>query len=198
MEAAARQREVDARWTAHERHHEQLEKQLEVAHAAATAALKAALADHHREHEVHAAAHDREHFAHQREHTLNDAAVANAAKAVDQRLSGMNEFRDQLRDQARTFATNAEFQQAMAGMGTRLDQIQGALDRRFLDTVKHTDERYEENRRRIEAIEKTDVKGEGKALGQGTVVAIIIGAISLVGTVLGIIIVISNFATATT
>jgi hypothetical protein len=49
---------------------------------------------------------------------------------------------------------------------------------------------------RVIAIEKLDIKGEGRALGQGATVGIIVGAIGLVGTILGIVIVAANFLSA--
>lgn len=40
----------------------------------------------------------------------NERAIDKAAAAVDKRLDGMNEFRDQLRDQASTFLPRTEYQ----------------------------------------------------------------------------------------
>lgn len=173
------------RWANHRREHETIADAVGTAHISATAALKAALSDHHREHEVHAAAHEREHIAHSREHVLNDQSVATAAHSVDKRLESMNEVRQQLRDQTAAFAS-----------AERVEQFIKDTDRRFTEASKHTDDKYENNRLRIETLEKGDVKQAGKQMGQGAVVAIIVTAITVVGTILGIIIVIANAITA--
>lgn len=191
----AHARLADERWDNHRREHEKQDEALEKAHAAAIAALKAALADHHREHEVHAAAHEREHLGHSREHQLNETALKAAAEAVDHRLEGMNEVRLQLREQATTFASSEKLDAFMASVVQRFDAMQATIGQRFADVAKHTDDRYEDNRKRIEAIEKLDTKAEGRTLGQGAIVALIVTAIGIVGGLLGIVVVLSNFAT---
>jgi hypothetical protein len=118
-----------------------------------------------------------------------------ARVAMDRRLEGMNEIRAQLNAQAATFVTIAAFAEFTKAIDARLEQIVKALDQRHEDNRKHTDERYEDNRKRIETLEKGDVKQEGKALGQGAVIAIILGAISATGVILGIIITLANVAT---
>lgn len=45
---------------------------------------------------------------------------------------------------------------------------------------------------RIIAIEKLDIKSEGKALGQGAVIAAIVGSVSAAGAIISLIIVIAN------
>lgn len=186
---------VEERWLGHRSDHEQLATAVDKAEAASKVALATALADHHREHGVHASAHEREHVAHSREHVMGDNSVATAAVSVDKRLEGMNEFRDQLREQARAFASSERLDSVSSAIDRRLIDMQQMLDRRFADATKHTDEKHEANRQRIEAIEKKDVKGEGKSLGQGTVVAIIVGAIALMGTLLTIVIAVANALT---
>lgn len=155
-------------------------------HAAAEMAVRTALASVEKLAVIHAEAHTREHSAHEQRHLDAAVAVAKAEASVDRRLEQMNEFRGQLRDQQATFVTI-----------DRIDVMQAASDRRFSDVTKHTDDRYEENRRRIELLEKGDVKQEGKGLGQSAVVAIIVGAIGLFATVLSIIIILANIATGT-
>lgn len=77
-------------------------------------ALNAALEAEQRRLQVHNTAHDHAHNAHEQlhrsaydahvaQHGAEDRAVDLAQKAMDKRLDGMNEFRDQLRDQASTF-----------------------------------------------------------------------------------------------
>lgn len=214
-EQPAFERESELRWESHEDLHEMLALAITKAETASVAALSAALADHHREHLVHEAAHEREHHAHGVEHTLNaialdkaDSAARAALKAAlddhhrehlvhetahgrehamnaeairvadtanDKRLATLNEFRAQLSDQAKTFASTE-----------RLDALIKENDRRFGDTTKHTDERFESNRLRIENLEKGDVQSTGRSLGQGQVIGWIVTAIVLTGIVVGI------------
>lgn len=48
---------------------------------------------------------------------------------------------------------------------------------------------------RVIAIEKLDIKGEGRQLGQGATVALIVSSVGFVATILGIIVVLSNLVT---
>lgn len=213
-------REIDAlgaaneeRWAAHEREHHahdaahtaerefeqerarHEEKRLGEAlgahgqkHASEEAAVQTALNAVDKLAVVHADAHYREHLNHEQRHADQQVAVSKAEAAVDKRLETMNGYAGQMREQSRTFAT-----------ADRVDTLQSALDRRFVDTTKHTDDRYEENRRRIEALEKGDVsvssKAEGRSLGQGAVLGIIVTAIGVAGTLISIIVVLANIAT---
>jgi hypothetical protein len=95
---------------------------------------------------------------------LEEKARDTATAAMEKRLEGMNEFRNQLRDQQATFVRREVFDALME---------------------------------RVTNIEKGDVKQAGQRIGQGTVIATIVGAITFVGVVLGIVIVLANFATGT-
>jgi Flp pilus assembly protein TadB len=121
---------------------------------------------HRREHEAAERAHRELHGA---EKQARDAAVA----SMEKRLESMNEFRDQLREQATTFQQVKTAEAAHDAIDKRLDEM----------------------RERIVAIEKGDVKQEGRSLGQGAVVAIIVGAVAFVGSILGIVIVVVNILT---
>jgi hypothetical protein len=128
---------------------------------------------HRREHDTAEAAHQQVHrqqaetgaamlAMYEERFRLEEKARDTATMAMDKRLEGMNEFRDQLRDQQGTFVRR---------------EVYDALEVRVTN------------------IEKGDIKGEGKALGQGTVIAVIVGAVAFVGAILGIIVVVVNIAT---
>jgi biopolymer transport protein ExbB/TolQ len=110
--------------------------------------------------------------------------VVSAQLSMDKRLDQMNEFRDQLREQASTFV--------------RSDTLNAFMTerRQALETMDSTfDKRYEELRNLI-AIEREERKGnEGIKRGMGQTTTIIVAAIGLVGTVLGIVIILSNVLT---
>lgn len=165
------------RWTAHGRIHDALALAIDKADSSQRAALKAALDDHHREHSVHEAAHERE-------HSMNAEAVRVADTAMTARLASLNEFREQLRDQAKTFASTE-----------RVDAFMKENDRRITDTLITTQAWYENNRQRIESLEKGDVKSEGKGMGRDGAIATIVTSIAVTGGVLGIIVVLSNLLT---
>lgn len=209
IDEAQRQQRQEERWTAHVRQHEAeaeaVKRALEVAererkqhesfhdrehelhsekHASEGRAIDTALTAVKHEREIHALAHEREHKAHEHVHELNDRAVGKAEASVEERLKAMNEFRGQLRDQQATFATR-----------DALEVLRAEIDRRFGEQSHLTQERYETNRASITTLEKADVKGEGRSLGQGAVIAAIIGTVGLAATLLGMIIVIANFVT---
>jgi F0F1-type ATP synthase membrane subunit b/b' len=125
---------------------------------------------------AHEQAHALAQSAHSREHHLVDEALSKAEHATDKRFESVNQFREQLRDQARQLAS----QEAV-------DVMRGEIDRRFSEQSRYITEKYEDNRKRIEAIEKGDVKQEGKGLGQAGLIAAIVTAIVVAGLIIGII-----------
>lgn len=157
----------------------------EQAHFANEEAVKTALASVDRLADTHATAHEREHTAHEQRHEDQAEAIRRGEVALDKRLAALNGVYDQMREQARSFAS-AEVVATM----------QAQIDRRFEESRRERDLANETLRARVEAIEKKDVKGEGRAAGMGTFAAIIVAAITLVGSVLGILIVLSNLLTA--
>ncbi len=162
--------------SAHVAHHEK--------HASEGTAVKTALAAVATEREIHAKAHEKEHDGHQREHGLNNLAIDKAESANDKRFSSTNAYREQLNEMIRQLAPKEA-----------LDVFVKDVDRRFEESRKDRERRHEELRHAISALERTDVKAEGKGIGQGAVVAYIVTAIGLVGSVLAIVIVLSNALT---
>ena len=115
--------------------------------------------------------------AHSEVHKAESTARDKAEAAVDKRLEGMNEFRDQLRQQATSFLTISVF-----------------------DTWKEEDRRQnDELRGLITDLQKTDLgssaRSSGLARGQGMVVAAIVGSISLAAVVVSIVIAVVNVVT---
>jgi len=116
--------------------------------------------------------------AHGDVHAAESQARDKAAAAVDKRLEGMNEFRDQLRQQATSFLTISVF-----------------------ETWKEEDRRAtDEIRALIIELQKTDLgssaRSHGMARGQGMVVAAIIGSITVGSLILGLVISIANALTS--
>lgn len=116
-------------------------------------------------------------IAHESVHKAESQARDKAEAAVDKRLEGMNEFRDQLRTQATSFLTISVF-----------------------DTWKEEDRRQnDEMRALIIELQKTDLgsasRQSGLARGQGMVIAAIIGSISVASVLLGIVIAVANALT---
>jgi hypothetical protein len=115
--------------------------------------------------------------AHEAVHRAESTARDKAEAAVDKRLEGMNEFRDQLRQQATSFLTISVF-----------------------DTWKEEDRRSnDELRALITDLQKTDLgtaeRRSGLARGQGMVIAAIIGSVTLAAVILTVIIAAINVAT---
>ena len=101
---------------------------------------------------------------HLRQHEAEKHAVDIASQNQEKRLDSLNEFRAQLGDQAKTFVTR-----------DLVDKIESDLDRRLL------------------VLEKGDAKQEGRVLGQGAIVALIVGAIGVTGTIITIVVLLANF-----
>lgn len=163
-------RESELRWKAHEADHEML-----------AASIRTATDAVDRERLVHTLAHEAAHTAHNREHTLNDKSSDIALDAHHKEHSLEKDARDKAEKaiDSRLLTMN-EFRAQLkdqASTFARVDTIQALTDR-------------------VIAIEKLDIKGEGRTLGQGAVLAAIIGVVSFVATVLGIIIVVVNVATS--
>jgi flagellar motor component MotA len=137
-------------------------------HDAEQEALAAALAAHKELHEAHSTAHSDRHIAEQQ-------AVRAATTAMDRRLDEMNNFREQLRDQASTFARKE-----------MVDSVETQASRQ-----------YEELRALIQTEREERRATEGVKRGMSSTTAIIVTAIGVVGTVLGIIIVGANLITGT-
>lgn len=115
--------------------------------------------------------------AHESVHRAESTARDKAEAAIDKRLEGMNEFRDQLRVQASSFLTIAVFDAHWKDLGVQLGEIKtGIID-----------------------LQKTDLGTEsrrsGQVRGQGMVVAAIVGSVSLASIVLGVVIAIANVLT---
>jgi hypothetical protein len=115
--------------------------------------------------------------SHSEVHKAESTARDKAESSIDKRLEGMNEFRDQLRQQATTFLTIAVFEAWKEEYRRAHDEMRGLI----ID------------------LQKTDLgtaeRRSGLAKGQGMVVAAIIGSISVASVLLGIIIAVANALT---
>lgn len=150
-------------------------------HVSENVAVQTALAAVARERTIHAEAHERDHAGHQREHALNNLAIDKAEAATDKRFASSNAFREQLNDMIRQLAPKET-----------LEVFVKDVDRRFEESRKDRERRHEELRQAISILERTDVKAEGKGMGQGAMVTYIVTAVGLVGSLLAIVIVLSN------
>jgi hypothetical protein len=116
-------------------------------------------------------------LSHAQLHLSESDARDKAERGIDKRLEGMNEFRDQLRDQASTF-------------------LQITVFEAWKEEYRRA---HDELRNQIIDLQKADLatgsRGAGVARGQGMVIAAIVGSISVAGSILGLIIVLSNILT---
>lgn len=185
---AAENRAVDAALVAereqgreHNLAHAKAHDAHEEKHAASETAVRTALAAVAREREIHASAHVKEHEGHLREHALNNLAIDKAEAANDKRFTATNAFRETFETRVQAGATKES-----------VDALRKELDRRFEDIRKEREAALDGLRHQVATLEKTDVKAEGRGLGQGALVAYIVTAISILGS----LIVIVNLLTA--
>lgn len=105
-------------WTkAHHGTHASEAKALSIALARADQALKLALDGVERTAIAHA-------LAHEREHASTQLAIDKATIAMDRRLDGMNQFRDQLRDQAGQFLHRDTYDQSHTDVLRRIEILE--------------------------------------------------------------------------
>ena len=104
---------------------------------------------------------------HRREHDAERDARKVALEAMEKRLDGMNEFRDQLRDQAANFV--------------RIEVL-GSLEKQMREAIAALDKRLDTEReeRRDQQTLKT-----GQEQGMSRSAAIIVTSVGIVGTLLG-------------
>jgi hypothetical protein len=186
----------DERWRAHFEihrvHSETLESKFQAhknAHAAEAIAVKTALTAVGELAALHNIAHTREHTAHETRHEDQREALRKAEMTMDKRLETLNGYQSILRDQQTTFISRDLSEEKHAEKEKRIEVLSTDINRRFEETRT----RYEENRLRIETLEKGDVKQEGKQLGTAALAAIIVGSVSFVGAILSVIILMVNF-----
>lgn len=124
---------------------------------------------HIEEHRIHELAHDREHLT-------TEQAIKTATITLDKRLDGMNEFRDQLRDQAATFIRREQLE-------AFIDRYEKAHDEVLLQIATEREERRAN-------------EGAKKGINQST--AVIVGTIGVAATLLTIVIIVINLVAGTT
>jgi hypothetical protein len=147
------------------------------AHKAEQEALTAALAAHEKLHDAHSVAHDQRHLS---EHQ----ALVAATSSMDKRLDQMNEFREQLRDQAANFVRSDNFETFKDERRHALAALDVSIDNRIEALTKLIATEREERR-----------STEGVKRGMNATTAIIVTAISVVGVALGIVVVVVNILT---
>ena len=148
--------------------HEMEQKAVDIALEAAQERLQGHRTAHSDAHTAHEKIHDVAAAAHREQHLQERRAIDVAVAAMDKRLDSMNQFRDQLREQAGDFVNKDVF------------------EARFREIEKEI------------ATERTARReAEGVKRGMSQTTAFIVGAITLVGIVLGILVVVINLATGT-
>jgi len=153
-------------------------------HLSESRSIATALDAVNRERTIHATAHDREHENHQRQHGFGQLAIDKAEQASDKRFDAVNGTRNQMNDLIGKLASKDTVEGMAADFARRWEENRKELDRRFGEL--HTS---------VVNIEKGDVKGEGKELGRNAMVAIIVTALTIVGGIVSLIVVVSNLAT---
>lgn len=177
----AREQLTEAHAVAHAREHEATDLALTKAHDVTREAIKLGRDSAAELASVHAAAHEREHVAHQHEHVLTEDALKKAATHIDQRLAAMNEFREQLRDQAATFVRrelmDAEFKALAARLETAITGVEQLVS-----------QRAQSNADRITVLEQNQAQAAGRDKGIGTSWAVVLAVVGLVGGLIGIVV----------
>jgi ribonuclease HI len=149
-------------------------------------AIKTALSAAQQREAEHRTAHTDAHLAHEKihevagqthieQHRAEQRAVETAVAAMDKRLDGMNATREQLRDQATTFA--------------RVDSLI-AFEKMVSEKIEMLDKRIDTEREERRESQNLRV-GTQRGISQST--AVIVIAIGIVGTLLAIATAVANF-----
>lgn len=140
---------------------------------------------HEAAHEAHKDLHRVTEEAHKEQHLAEQRAVLAAQNSMELRLNSMNEFRDQLRDQASTFLRREQLE-------TFVTQYERAHD----EVVQQIRTEREE-RRAAEAAHALIHRGEeGVKKGMSQYTAIIVGAVGVAATVISVVVIIANFVSS--
>ena len=112
--------------------------------------------------------------AHEREHELLERSVKDTKDNLDSRLEGMNLFREQLREQAATFARADTIQGKIDAMAERMEKLEGAL-------LSRMEANANESNRRLTVLERAGANLEGRmwALGVGITLVVVVVNIAL-------------------
>jgi hypothetical protein len=169
---AEKQRQDEARLS-HTELHSADRRALDTALTAEQRRLEEHRTAHDAAHAAHNALHDEAIRAHADQHIAEQRAVEAATQAMDKRLDTMNEFRDQLRDQASTFVRREQLESVESAIEKQVNELRTQIQ--------------------MEREERRASEGTKRGISQST--GVIVGAISLVGVALGIVVVIINLLT---
>jgi hypothetical protein len=117
-----------------------------------------------------------------------EKAIIVAATAMEKRLEGMNEFRDQLRDQTGTFVTKPEYGQQMLRVNDDIKSLSD-IKAQFIGRPEH-DGMFVKLNDDIRVLRESKANLEGKASQSSVNIAMII---AVVGIILGIVGIVNRF-----
>lgn len=89
---------------------------------------------------LHASNHDRAHETHERVHRLEKEWLVKSEGAMDTRLSAMNQFREQLKEQAASFVTRSEAETVALARQSRFEAAAEAVSKRVAETERAREE----------------------------------------------------------
>ena len=112
-------------------------------------------------------------------------AVDKAEASMNARLEGMNEFRDQLKDQTGTFATRAQQDQNGIAIYTRMDDLRTQMETAIRAQGERFDGMIGEQGKAVDILRSTSDKREGASLRVAAAIAFlptIIAVLALIAT----------------
>lgn len=178
--------EIESWIKAHADQHAYEQRALDVAIEAEQRRLAAHREAHEAAHAAHEALHLAGQKAHDDAHNADLRAEANAIAAMDKRLESMNQFREQLREQTATFVRVDAFETFREERRRAMESLDANFDKR-IDELRALIATEREERR----------ESVGEKKGALDHRAAIFASVGLVGTLLGILIIIMNIWPAT-
>lgn len=108
-------------WSSHQLIHDVLEKNIDRTEKSLSDKIAANLDAHEEVHRIHEAAHERE-------HQMTNIALTKAEESMNQRLEGMNQFREQLNSQTQSFVTRDTFDKYTRDMESKMSVALQSLE----------------------------------------------------------------------
>jgi hypothetical protein len=121
--------------------------------------------------------------------TASKEAISKAEAAVEKRLDGMNEFRGQLADQAATLMPRSESEGEHRRHNERIQDLMLVVAR--LVTREESQVGMGSLADKIDALATRLDKAEGRGAGQSASWGYLLGAVSLVGTIITIVVILA-------
>lgn len=122
----------------------------------------------------------------------SEKAIIKAEDAQKENNSKTNEFRGQLSDQAATLMPRAETETRFKSVEEKIEDVKTSLFKKIEDEAAARIGMATDNRNAINDLRISRSQVEGRSLGTAAVIAYIISAVTVVGSIIGLVLALSR------